>query len=898
MPQEKKEKQDTRPIEEFFPIHEVNKIADKESKAKRYYRPVYTMHKWWARRLGSVFRTILLYSLADENMKVVENDEEMFSGKEWDGDPKSLWDFYLEDVDFGGKVVLDPFFGGGTTIVEALRMGCNVVGSELNPVAWFVTKKEIEPVDLEKLDETFNDLKEKISPEIKKYYKTTCPHCKNKADAMYYFWVKVLPCLNCGSEVSLFKGYRIASIRPQMVLMNELNGGKSGYWIYCPDCSTIFPVANYREEAHCPGCSFSFYPEEGNASGRYYTCPDCGQKDEIIETIRKDGKPKEKIYAVEYYCARCDKEDNPLLMNGKGYKPVEENDTELYRKAASEFQDIQDQLPIPNQDIPKGKETHPRLENHGYKKFRDMFNERQLLNLGKLLQETSKLKDNNIKEFILLAFSNCLDLSNTFCRYNKSANKLENLFAQHAYPPKSQYVENNLWGTKYGRGSFKNEYDLVLSGKEWTINPFEKYRKDNETHQKKMNGPISGKLIDDFEKISGNGYVNLLCGDSSYLPIPDNSIHAIITDPPYFDNVMYSELSDFFYIWLREVLKNKYDYFNSKLTPKKAEVVKNTAQEKDEEEFTSGLKSVFSESHKKLRDDGIFAFTFHHAETKAWASVLKSVLDSGFLITSVYPIQAEMGTSTHIRNKGNIEYDMIIVCRKKKEVIEKTSWEKIYDKIYFKAQDTIKELEAESERLAQGDMFVIAMGKCLEEYSKYYPEVYADGNRLSVQEALDDIRAIVDTHFMEGRFDEFQRNLDTPSAAFLTFLATGSDEVSYTSLNKRLQQRAISIEDLLKWGLAKQEGSKIIKLSLQDRAKKIEQKKPENVSAIDRAHYIQYLKEVKDDPAAIKDWASEDAVKALDELSKLQKSKDLKDLKEFIEQKEYTKTQAKQERLL
>lgn len=86
------------------------------------------MHKWWARRLGSIFRPILLYSLADENMKVVKNGDELFSGE--DGDPKSLWDFYLEDVDFSGKVVLDLFFGGGTTIVEALRMDCNVVGSD------------------------------------------------------------------------------------------------------------------------------------------------------------------------------------------------------------------------------------------------------------------------------------------------------------------------------------------------------------------------------------------------------------------------------------------------------------------------------------------------------------------------------------------------------------------------------------------------------------------------------------------------------------------------------------------------------------------------------------------------------------------------------------------------
>ena len=897
MPKKSSNEKINRPIEEYFPIHQVNRIANKESKAKRWYRPVYTMHKWWARRLGSVFRTILLYSLADEHMRVIQNDGEIFDGKMWDGDPKSLWDFYLEDVDFEGKTVLDPFFGGGTTIVEALRMGCNVVGSELNPVAWFVTKKEIELVDLEKLDRAFKELEETIAPEIKRYYKTTCPHCKQEADAMYYFWVKVLPCLNCGSEVPLFKSYRVASIRPQKVLDDELNGAKSGYWIYCPKCATIFPVSNYREEAHCPNCSHSLYPEKGNTSGKYYTCPDCGHKDVIIETIRKNGKPQERMYAVEYYCSRCDAEDNPHLMNGKGYKPIGEKDLQLFQKAKDEFQEIESQLPIPNQDIPKGKETHPRLENHGYKKFRDMFNDRQLLNLGKLLHEIKKIEDANIKELLLLPFSKALNSNNQLCKYSNN-HVIRDMFSSHAFHPSTTPVENNVWGVKYGARTFRLYYKNLEDGKKYCANPVERGYKKGKLIKKEMKVPIEGVVSPDFLQLGDSKNTILYCGDSSYLPIPDKSVDLIVTDPPYFDNVMYSELSDFYYVWLRESLKESYDYFNANLTPKSSEIVKNRSMNKSANDFTLGLIDVMKESHKKLKDNGLMIFTFHHSDTTAWASVLNSVLESGFFITAVYPIQAEMSTSTHIHSKGNIEYDMIIICRKRGKVIQKTSWEKIYDRIYFKAHDTIKELETETERLALGDMFVIAMGKCLEEFSKHYPNVYYKGKRLTVQEALDDIRAIVDTHFMEGRFDEFQRKLDTPSAAYLTFLATGSDKVSYTSLNKRLQQRAISIEDFLKWGMAKQEGSKIVKLDLEDRAEFIEQKKSQNVSAIDRAHYIQYLKEVKDDPAAIKNWATDDAVVALDELSKLQKSKDLRALKEFIEQKEYTKSQAKQERLL
>ncbi|MHA1928933.1 MAG: DUF1156 domain-containing protein, partial [Candidatus Thorarchaeota archaeon] len=141
-----------RAIEITFPVAEVNRIAEKESTGfgRRHYRPVYVMHKWWARRLGSIFRAILLYSLADDDLIG------------WNKDPKELWDFFSKSTDLGRKVVLDPMMGGGTTVVEALRLGCKVIAGDLNPVSWFVVKKQIEDIEPEKLELYLIQLEEEI----------------------------------------------------------------------------------------------------------------------------------------------------------------------------------------------------------------------------------------------------------------------------------------------------------------------------------------------------------------------------------------------------------------------------------------------------------------------------------------------------------------------------------------------------------------------------------------------------------------------------------------------------------------------------------------------------------------------------------------------------------------
>jgi adenine-specific DNA methylase len=882
---------DKRPIEISFPIDQVNEIAKKEAHAKRYYRPVYTMHKWWARRLGSVFRTIILYALTDETPEIQgvrqsEIDEHGDLPEIGLDNSDELWNYYLENVDFEGKTVLDPFMGGGTSIVEALRLGCNAIGGELNPVAWFIVKKQVEAVDLDDLDDAFERLEEEIGPEIKHYYETECPHCDEHnnashcdkyADAMYYFWVKLLPCRNCGEDVTLLKDHRLASSRSSM---------DDHYNVVCPDCWNVFQTNDYRDESKCPDCKYTFVPNDsGTVSGKTYTCPHCDEHPEmsIIESVDRYGKPKEELLAVEYYCPDTDE---------KGYKSVTKFDRERFSEASNELGAKWDDLPFPTQERYKG--SSDRARNHGYETYDQMFNDRQLLCLSKILKAIGDIEDQNIKEFLLLAFSSATEFNNMLCEYNRTANKLEGVYKRHTILSRHQPIENNIWGTAYGRGTFSGEFDKMRAGKSFCTNPYEKYVENGETKQRDGVGKIEGYFTDDpshlgepVDGVDGATYnVHLRCGTSEYLPIDDQSVDAVITDPPYYDNVMYAEVADFYYVWLKQVLEDEYDHFTAELTPKASEIVsdpaKNVETYRDEDHFITGLTNVFAESQDKLKDEGIMAFTFHHKETEGWSSVLRSVLDAGFYVTALYPIRGEMRGSTHIHDKANIEYDMIVVCRKREEDPEAVSWRSLEDDIYFRAEEEIKRLESRGSRLSQGDIFAVTMGKCLEEFSQHYPNVTYDGESMSVIEALETIREIVDDQLMEDRIQTLRAEMDTLSAVYLTYVLGRGDSVTYNTLNKDLRTRGVDVSELVTAGLLEQDGDQLAVLNPEDRSELIETKR--EPLAIDRAHYLRYLYEQDRLAREFEKWTDEESIAALRRLSQIENDEEYSDIANYVEE--------------
>jgi putative DNA methylase len=217
-----------RAIEVGFPIVEINCLAVPE---RNSFKLIYQMHKWFARRASCVFRAILLGALKPAFKP--------------DGSPTDLMEeFYKDhsnDPDTVGKTVLDPFMGGGTTVVEALRLGCKVTGIDLNPVAWFIVKTEVEPVDLDKLKEAFERLVERPvdwdngksqRETLLGLYKTEVEP-GIEADVIYTFWVKHAVCTdpNCKREVPLFDDYIIARKTPSVRFHPDA---------ICPHCQKVY----------------------------------------------------------------------------------------------------------------------------------------------------------------------------------------------------------------------------------------------------------------------------------------------------------------------------------------------------------------------------------------------------------------------------------------------------------------------------------------------------------------------------------------------------------------------------------------------------------------------------------------------------------------------------------
>ncbi|MGI0016066.1 MAG: DNA methyltransferase, partial [Nitrososphaera sp.] len=327
-----------------------------------------------------------------------------------------------------------------------------------------------------------------------------------------------------------------------------------------------------------------------------------------------------ELHALEGYCETC----------GRFFKRIDTDDLRCWAQAQAEFERRKENLLFPRQAIPTEGRSDPRPVNHGYTHFWQMFNERQLLCLSILLEQILKIADENVRELMLAAFSDCLDSNNMFCKYEIEWHKVSLFFGLHAYHPIERPAENNVWGTAFGRGTFVKCFEKVRRGKVYCKNPYERLFDLRGRRYSKRTGDerIEGSLVQDFDALGRTERAALLRAQSSddLSFIPDKSVDAVITDPPYFDNVQYSELADFFYVWLRLALKDRYPWFEPELSNRANEIVKNDKLGKTMGFFNQGLRRVFVECHRILKDDGLLVFTFHHNKTWAWEGIAQLLL--------------------------------------------------------------------------------------------------------------------------------------------------------------------------------------------------------------------------------------------------------------------------------
>lgn len=756
-------------IEESFPVKEVGIESAREKNIRHGH--ISTLHIWWARRPLASSRATNYAALipAPENVDEWNKTREfIINFSKWENSlDQSMIQRARADIlkANGGKTpkVLDPFGGGGAIPLEALRLGCETYSNDLNPVAVLIQKCTLEypqkygkPQQAEQTSRLFGkDTKEtkNINPllrDVKKWGNWVLEEAKKEIGKFYppepdgsipvgYIWARTIPCQHpsCvdqdsqSTQIPLMRQFWLAKKENKKVALKidvrkQASGtGKIDFLIVQqkPDGNWEIidpPIPN--SQLPIP----DFDSENGTVARAVATCPVCGSTVDAKTTRRlfQEGKAGQRMVAVVLHHSQ---------RQGKTYRIATEKDMQIFRAAEEYLKEKREKLmaecgmdPVPDELIPTPCHDVDRPPMYGMNTWGDLFNFRQKLALitfvEKVRKVNRKLKGEGFEEeyakavvsYLALVFDRVTDSCSSQCWWQSTWEKEAITFARQALQMTWDYFESNPLGEKgYRWESFLNT----------TLNVLEHFSLSS----------------------SANGYVPTITHSSatslSYL---DNCFDAIFTDPPYYDNVGYANLSDFFYVWLKRTLGELYpELFSTPVTPKSNEVVSDPYRQggKDaaREFFEFMLKKSFQEIHRVLKPDGIAVIVYAHKSTEGWETLINSLLDSGLIMTGAWPLSTEMGSRLNANETASLASSIYIVARKMKR--QSTGF---YNEVKEELKQHLnKKLERLwSEGIGGADFFIAAIGSAIEVFGKYEKVMDFEGNVIRADKMLEDVRGI------------------------------------------------------------------------------------------------------------------------------------------------------------
>ncbi len=613
-------------IEAHFDVPFIAALALREKQIQQNYRPVIAVHKWFARRPGTLFRGLTLAEFGEDPLELA---------------------FYRTNS-FPGRAIGDPFMGGGTPILEANRVGCDVVGLDINPMAAWIVREEIQHVDQAAYRQAGTILTTRLAAEVGDLYRTRCIKCGTPdASVKYFLWVKTHDCSKCGNTFDLFQGYLLAENKrhPLNVLI-------------CAGCGQLNEVADPGAPGSCRECHRPLQAD-GPAKRNRCKCPACHETNSY--PAPNAGPPKHRLFAIEYHCEKC----KPRHA-GRFFKRPDTDDLARVSTAEARWQRTKARF-VPSEEIPSGDETD-RLHRWGYRSYRELFNARQLLGLETSARIVSEVNDDRLQRALATNLSDLLRYQNMLCRYDTMALKSLDVFSIHGFPVGHVQCESNLLGiagrngSNIGSGGWSNIIDKYAKAKAYCDEPFEMMLRGS----RKVQVPVAGEWIG--ERRGENGAqpprkVVLKCRDAAKAKLRSASLDAVFTDPPYLGNVQYGELMDFCYVWLRRLVGEGSEGFDRASTRNSEELTGNATLERGLAHFTEGLAATFRNMARALKPGAPLAFTYHHNRQEAYCAAGVAMLDAGLTCSASLPCPAEMGGSIHIHGTGSSIVDTVFVCR-------------------------------------------------------------------------------------------------------------------------------------------------------------------------------------------------------------------------------------------
>lgn len=739
-----------------FPIAVVSKHSARE-KSIRHGHPS-TLHLWWARRPLAACRAMLLALLlpdpGDEHCPedFKEKARSLLSQVQGKPGPKdedlrqamlkfigdfANWDLAANRAYLnvsrglvraahpeGTPLVVDPFAGGGSIPLEALRLGCDAFASDLNPVACLIEKVMLE--DIPRHGSQLAEELRRVGTEIKKHAERELadlyPKDPDGAAPIAYLWARTVRCEapNCGAEIPLARSFWLSKkAGRKRALRYGVKHPKRQppyveFEIFEPkNDNNVPPESVNRAKARCLCCSTVLAPERVRAQ----LAAQRGGADVMFD-VKDNRVGGARLLAVVTL--------HPG-MPGRHYRLPNERDYEVVHKAQVRVAKIFDEweragkqglCPVPDEPLPPIGTLGFSVQRYGMLRWGDLFTARQKLALqtvARAAHDCPQSGNDAIRTAMAMVVGRCADYGSTGVVWAHSGEFVAHTFGRQALPIVWDFAEAVPWSDSSGN----------LDGAiEWVSRVIEAWP-----------GSCSGQVQP---------------ADATGHPLSDETAQVWFTDPPYYDAVPYADLSDFFFVWLKRalpghpLLRDPFDPSNG-LTPKTREAVqdetkRDNGRTKDRAWFEETMAKAFTEGRRVLHEDGIGSVVFAHKTTEGWEALLSGMIRGGWTITGSWPIATERPGRLRSQKSAALATSVHLICRPRTE--EKTGdWSEVLRELPKRVGDWMERLQAEHVRGA--DLVFACIGPALEIFSRYSRVETADGREVPLAEYLEKLWEVV-----------------------------------------------------------------------------------------------------------------------------------------------------------
>ena len=779
---------DTRLIERWLPIAWIGEESIRERRSMTALPPVYYLHVWWARRPLVASRAAVLASLlpvnadrkqflhvlgihgdpvaAKKRISVANRTGERLGANAY-GYPRAFGytpdkrrRAWLCENMVNGAVVLDPTAGGGSMPFESIRLGLQTLANDLNPVAALIERATVEwPVEYgDALEESFEELGNRLTAAVRARLAGVFPEePEDRTRPDGYLWARTVTCPYCDGLMPLSPNWRLAPDGTGVRLKPGLGDGPGSPGRVC----SFEIVETVTEQS------------PGTVAHGDGTCPfpDCGRvfDGDAIKAQAQAGRMGDQLYVVVYK-ERVEYETKTGRIRVKwvrGYRaprPEDDNSVEVRARFDEKLPEWDAFDIVPSERFPE-ESNDDRPIQYGMPLWRDLFSPRQLLCHGTSVEVFREMLDadraagrlDEVRKaaygYLALTLDKLRDYNSRMTRWHVNREVMVNTFDRHDFSFKWSYAEMAPLITGLG-------YD-------WAIGQTAKCI-DELVALIHPNARTPDAAADLFEQVGEEAAahppppppITVTCKPGDSLDhIRDGSIDAVVMDPPYYDNVMYAELSDFFYVWLKRTAGHVFpELFRRQLTDKENEAVANPAKFQGAkgaralagQDYQERMAAIFAECRRVLKSDGIMTLMFTHKATGAWDALTKGLIEAGFVITASWPINTEAEGSLHIKDRAAANSTIFLVCRPRTDSSRldrsgldpsasiapfevrdepgtyrqageeaKLYWEDVEPRVAAAVRARVREFQEAG--IAGVDLYLASFGPALEEFSRHWP---------------------------------------------------------------------------------------------------------------------------------------------------------------------------------